>query len=327
MKLRKKLILSCAALAACATTMVSTTYAWYTSATDVSVSGVTGSTNNASTDGSLLVAKKTAEGWSTYSNTVTIGADEAAAYENRGNKIEPLALNSNGALISQENAISVIKGGSSSATEHVGTSGAYISIPLKFKTTKNTAGTVNIYLKTLSIINNASGALTKVDGIATAGDVTQGTPYSIDACYAMNMMVCLDGTKYASATDHLFDLGGYVGANDKTATTITGNAAAYNVDSRAHAYYNSVMTSADKKYSSVPADNRLVENATASATSLYTFTTTDDASAVNEVTLYFVFYLDGWDNDCYDACRGQSFTINMGFTSDSSTAKKFATKS
>ncbi len=322
MKLRNKFILSCAALAACATTMVSTTYAWYISATDVSVSGVTGSTNNASADGSLLVAKKTgASSWSTYSNSVTIAADETNAYINRGNQIVPLALNSKGALIPQEDALA----GTDTAESHVGTSGAFISIPLKFKTTKNTAGEVPIYLKALSITNNATGALTKVDGIATAGDVTQGTPYSVDACYAMNMMVCLDQNKYASATDHLFDLGGYVVANETANASVTGNNAAYNVGSGAHAYYNAAMPN-DKHYVSVPADSRLVEGGS-TATSLYTFTLNGAAEDVNERILYFVFYLDGWDNDCYDACRGQSFTINLGFTSDSDTGLSFTTKS
>ena len=44
MKLNKKLIMSCAALAACATTLVSSTYAWYTTNTEVTLDTVTGST-------------------------------------------------------------------------------------------------------------------------------------------------------------------------------------------------------------------------------------------------------------------------------------------
>ena len=328
MKLRKKLILSCAALAACATTMVSTTYAWYTSATDVSVSGVTGTTNNASTDGSLLVAKQTGpSSWSTYSNSVTIGAEEATAYINRGNQIVPLALNDNGALISQEDAIADILGTANSALTHVNADGAYICIPLRFKTTKNTQGDVDIYLKTLSITNNATEPLTKVDGIASAGGVTAGTPYSIDACYAMNMMVCDDATVYNSSTDNLFDLGGYVGANNNKGTNLNGSTAAYNKTSGAHAYYNAVMTA--NKYDgasiNLPNDTRLVAGST--KTSLHQFNIDSNGSGEKEKVLYFVFYLDGWDNDCFDACRGQSFTINLGFTSDVNTALGFGNRS
>lgn len=326
MKLRKKLVLSALALAACATTMVSTTFAWYTSATDVSVSGVTGSTNNASTDGSLLVAKRTgASAWSTYSNSVTIGADEAAAYINRGDQIVPLSLNSHGALISQEDAIADVLGSASASETHVNTAGAYICIPLKFKTTKTTSGSVNIYLKSLSITNNANAALTTVDGIASAGGVTAGTPYSIDASYAMNMMVCDDSTKYASSTDKLFDLGGFVQNNVTAAASLNGTAAAYNKTAGAHAYYNAVMTANKYDNKEIPTDNRLVSGT--NETILHTFTLTGQGSDVHEKVLYFVFYLDGWDNDCFDACRGQSFTINMGFTSDGETALKFGAKS
>ena len=56
MKLRNKLILSCAALAAVATTAVSTTYAWYTSNVDVSASGITAKSASAA-DSTLLISK------------------------------------------------------------------------------------------------------------------------------------------------------------------------------------------------------------------------------------------------------------------------------
>ena len=51
-KLGLKLGLSCAALAACATTLVSTTFAWYTSNDSVKATGITGKTSEA--DGTLL---------------------------------------------------------------------------------------------------------------------------------------------------------------------------------------------------------------------------------------------------------------------------------
>jgi hypothetical protein len=55
MKLRNKLILSCAALAAVATTAVSSTFAWYTTNTKVTANNIVGATSN-SGDELLLIA-------------------------------------------------------------------------------------------------------------------------------------------------------------------------------------------------------------------------------------------------------------------------------
>ena len=57
MKLRNKLILSCAALAAVATTAVSTTFAWYTANDTVKANGITGKTSTQ--DATLLLISKT----------------------------------------------------------------------------------------------------------------------------------------------------------------------------------------------------------------------------------------------------------------------------
>lgn len=75
MKLRKKLLLSCAALAACATTMVSTTYAWFVSNSEASVSGMSGATLDGSAAGNFLVANgkaDTALADRAYSSQITI---------------------------------------------------------------------------------------------------------------------------------------------------------------------------------------------------------------------------------------------------------------
>ena len=74
MKLRNKLILSCAALAAVATTAVSTTYAWYTSNTEVSATGLTAKTDNNGAD-TLLISKTGGKG--TWSSSIAF--EEAAA--------------------------------------------------------------------------------------------------------------------------------------------------------------------------------------------------------------------------------------------------------
>ena len=68
-KLGLKLGLSCAALAACATTLVSTTFAWYTSNDTVKAEGITGKTSEQ--DATLLLISRTGKVGS-WGATVTI---------------------------------------------------------------------------------------------------------------------------------------------------------------------------------------------------------------------------------------------------------------
>ena len=83
MKLRNKLILSCAALAAVATTAVSTTFAWSTANDSVKATGVTGKTNE--NDSTLLLISKTAKvgSWG-----ASVAIDSSAV------TLEPVAYNS-----------------------------------------------------------------------------------------------------------------------------------------------------------------------------------------------------------------------------------------
>jgi hypothetical protein len=71
MKLRNKLILSCAALAAVATTAVSSTFAWYTTNTKVTASNIVGATSN-SGDELLLIADGQKNTSSTVEGVTTV---------------------------------------------------------------------------------------------------------------------------------------------------------------------------------------------------------------------------------------------------------------
>ena len=71
MKLKGKLIMSAAALAACAATLTSTTYAWYTTNTEVNANGISGATAS-SGDTSIFISKDHEE----WGQTVTITATD-----------------------------------------------------------------------------------------------------------------------------------------------------------------------------------------------------------------------------------------------------------
>ena len=219
-KLTRKLFLSVCTLAICAVTLVSTTFAWYTTNSEVSASAVTGTSSDASTDDSILIATsidKTVNNWSEFSNSVTITEN---SYLKVGTDLEPLTFNSKGALDNQANALS-----NTESAAHTNASGAYILIPLKFKTGANDSNAVNIYLKSLSITNTAEEALAKFDGIVEAGGVEKGVQYSIDVCYAINMIVAED--QNPSPDNKVYDLGTQVTENATADPTIDGSSTKY----------------------------------------------------------------------------------------------------
>ncbi|MDE6013968.1 MAG: hypothetical protein K2G50_03370, partial [Anaeroplasmataceae bacterium] len=82
-------------------------------------------------------------------------------------------------------------------------------------------------------------------------------------------------------------------------------------------YYNAIMHGGDADTTNyierptgyAPAD--ILKTATGDDNALEVVTI-EDASKAYEVI--FTIWLDGWDAYCFDACRGQSFSINFGFT-------------
>ena len=314
--LTRKLFLSICTLAICAVTLVSTTFAWYTTSTDVNVNGLSGKTDSATADGSLLVA--TMEGnvntWTEFSNSVTL---TDVAYLSKGTKLSPLTVNTNGAL-------DVLKGTSANHSDN----GTYILFPLKFKTTNNHGQPVNVYIKNIQISNAVTSAdgLAKYDGITTGGVVKQNEKYSIDACYAINLMTSTASTPLANGYK-IFDLGTQVNSTAGIANK-TGNALPYS-NLGAVEYYNNVTypnpADASKKITA-PADTRYEfgQSVDYSAVSISTIPNPGESDASKEVIVYFYLYLDGWDLDCYDACRGQEFNITLSFTSVANDALKSA---
>ena len=75
-KLTRKLFLSICTLAICAVTLVSTTFAWYTTNTEVSASNINGA--SAATGTSSLLISKNGSDWAqsiSFANEVTKDAD------------------------------------------------------------------------------------------------------------------------------------------------------------------------------------------------------------------------------------------------------------
>lgn len=173
---------------------------------------------------------------------------------------------------------------------------AYYEFKLYFKTTSYDSATV--YLKSITLKNSAADleALPDYDNLLSSGNRVDGTPaldkYSVDIVSALDMVITTNGTPTS------YNLGqsgfGHKGFNSATPN---GNV-----------YYDKFMGT------STSSDANTYNGALKSIDHVSIGEVGEGVDAVLEVT--FAIYLNGWDNNCFDACKGQSFTVNLEFTTE-----------
>ena len=305
MKLKGKLIMSAAALAACAATLTSTTYAWYTTNTEVKASGVSG-VSAESGDASIFISKTSATtGWTT---SVTLDANAAAMI--------PLQLNSTDGKLLKSGDLKVATFGDEGVK---GTE--YVEFTLYFKTAK-TRNNVDLYINTIEVFNitNATADATKTSGYNTGATLpTYENLYSgltnhpgigTDAIYSVDMVKALamtvsNGDIVDGKTAYKLD--SFAKKLSETGVLSNGALQGTGAASDAHAYVEGtgVTIDATKK----PAD----DGAIALTANNLKIASLDKDGAASEVT--FKLYLNGADKDCFDACKKQSFKFNISFTS------------
>ena len=322
MKLKGKLIMSAAALAACAATLTSTTYAWYTSNTEVSASGVEG-TSQANGEGMLLISTSGAYG--SFSNKASVeiksdnlipvqytaGTDHAAptfnAWDASTNKPSETALN----ISSNSNNQSVL------------------AFDLYFTGVKEDVG-VDVYLKSLTVTRNAGALPEKViygEGDGLKKPTAQGNTYTANILRTVKMAyvssVTTEGNQAANSSSGCYDLETGDALNTTKFSygdTLADLTSGFN----AHTYYNNVLTG-----SNIPVtgdDVKVAGDAITNSTSVNFGTTPNSTTNGNYVKATFYFFIDGWDIACFDAVQQQSFKVEMEFTSteDTKLAVKFA---
>lgn len=272
MKLRKKLLLSLAALAACATTFVSTTFAWYTTNTKVEANNVTGA--SADSGAASIFISGDGSKWYQKVDATSTGDDKFTV---SSTTLSPVTLK-DGEWIDQ-----------------LGTTvGAptYVEFTLHFKTAKLADGSapVNLAIDTIKI-ENTTGTVKTVDNLL------DGSTYSEDLLDALAMQIV--STTVADIDQNGFSLTPGTGCvshitEDKYVEESTPA-------SGAHEYCNAIAPGSVTVTSTTTA-------ALASNTLIAKLPANGDATTVT-----FRIFLDGADTDCFDACKGQSFKLNIGF--------------
>ena len=301
MKLKGKLIMSAAALAACAATLTSTTYAWYTTNTTVDASNVSGTTAD-SGDASILISQDPADasGKKIWASSVSV----TKANQKNATALIPLEYTG-----TQFNAL-----GSTSANTD-----GYLEFKLYFKTAKvnNGEGTTKLYLKTFKATN--ADNLKESDNLIYTG-VEAGKDYSkgLDAglpTYTIDAARCL-GLVMNSAT--VANLNSY--AFDVTEGTLKDDSVKTSNQINAITYYNTVMGLSGDKVLKDDQHNLKTLGAADSEDGTDALKIAELPNAGTETSVTFKVYLNGWDKYCFDACKGQTFNFEIAFTSDAKLA-------
>lgn len=300
-----KLALSGVALAATAATLATSTYAWYTSNTTVTANNVSGAA--ADTGDSSIFVSTDAKNWSqsvdlTFDETNTAAVMDAANGSNFASA----------KLIPVQSVGGVLK--SKDGKANAGTNDV-LTFYLYFKTAK-TSDDVNLYFNSIAVKNKDS-KLTEVDNLLNGsskdnvGVDTSKSSYAVDIVKALGMYTTTTTTEYST-------IGNASGSVEevKNKLDLQKNATAFddiNVkNADALAYYNAVMGG------TVLTKGEDVDTLTEAS-----FIVGDTHTKVAVLdkdggvcAVRFDVFLNGWDEYCYDACKGQNFTITLGFTSN-----------
>lgn len=294
-----KLALSGVALAATAATLATSTYAWYTSNTSVDASNVIAGSAD-SGDSSILISTTGTGGWS---QSVKYAENAFASVG-----LIPLQIQEDGSLK---------KFGSSTEIGASAGEKEYLEFTLYFKTSKTTDN-VPLYLKSMTIVNSAE--LPKQDNLLNGADVKDignkelGITKTSDV-YTKNIVNALAYTITTGESETTY-------GKDKTSFEKVTNTTAYKPAStwissscteeeggatNAHSYYEQVMgTALDaslKKDDLGSGAEKLIACLNANGT---------------KASVTFRFYLNGNDVDCFDACKGQTFSVALSFSSKAS---------
>lgn len=330
-KLGLKLGLSCAALAACATTLVSTTFAWYTSNESVKATGVQGNTSNEDT--TLLLISKTGK----------VGSWGASVnYNFTSDKIvlAPVAYDASAddyfTWDASNNKVDTTK--ATAATDGTTTGGAYLAFSMYFKSGSSQSLNVVSDATITAVANTKKGALPAKSVLAAGTGSTEDT-YTIDMLRATNVVTKVGAAKEVASSSE---------TNADWATGVTPTRTAYELDSyaetdsftttgdkpsNAHTYYNNVKSLQNQDGKADTNDDPIDDTKVTSEATLKKFADdfvgkkigeTGAGAAANGgldncLRVDYVIYVDGWDIACFDAVRSQGITITFGFKGTTTT--------
>ena len=350
MKLRRKLLAAGFAFGATALTLTTSTFAWYTANTEAKVTEFSGATSATADSSSFYVAAASTYGSNYKATAFTDFGSQVAPVLTGGNSaahtLTPVAYSGAVTTIENETATTastetnfvpfldtVFTGESSAEDKRDNTVryGAYdankvYEFVLRFRMANAKNSATNLYF---SAFNLTTAKLTSgyVDQIALAdgtwnngtenvsvGITNKGKKYYADLAKAMKLTIKSQNLKAETSSGSGVE--GLEADGDATITTYDLTSYATGDDdnvsgANAVAYYNKVL---NKNISGTAQEAVSIGTDKAEAVAFASIPT----SGYVEVT--FTFWLDGWDEYCYDVMQQQTFKFDFAATTESTKA-------
>lgn len=338
MKLKSKLIMSGVALAACAATLTSTTYAWYTSNTNVTAQGLSGATATSGSELLLISQDATAATRQWYTSI-----EDATPVAN--NSLSPLQYT---ATTKVEESNTVADTSKQGVLTRLGVTGStdqttdYISYVFYLKNASTKAASINMEITSLK---NTTGVTKDHPAIEYPAKSVVGPNHKYigiaetEPSYTVDMLrvLCMEVEVEKQATN----TGGYSLESDTAYKLFAHNSADSVSDSlsgltpsasqitdatgkySAHQYYNEVMgltsngTTVSGKSPIALTDSTYISTSWAKDGKINLGNIPTAGEATNNMTNLKVtvkLFLNGWDLACFDACQGQTFDLGLKFT-------------
>lgn len=281
-----KLALMGASITALAATLTTSTYAWYVSNKVANVTGGTGVTGSADSDGSVLLSWN---GTSKWGKTLTFGETGAPAIS--GAKLMPVHQH----RAEDTNNGKYFKLGSNGYSE--GTTAAtantdYIEFTLYAKT--ESADGVDVQVS--FVVNNtvASASVNSLKQLAYV-DASKGAPTGLVAGqeFIKDALDAMYIRQNYGSTEELCPVAGAL----KGTTNITPDAGG-----NAHTYYKNVAGITQTLFAEAPETGTYVKSAFSN------IHLTQTATAIT-----YQIFLEGGDVDCFNSCAGQTFAFEISY--------------
>lgn len=336
MKLRRKLLAAGFAFGATALTLTTSTFAWYTSNSEVTATTVTGKTSAEADTSSIYIAS--AKSYDTDFSVLTMnGYGKEATPVYTATTTTAMVLNPVSYVDGNNQTLKYVplsKAEASTTDENApldkAVYGTYsennvVEFVLRFRTASASTTATPIYFSKFDLVNTSTAgdyqqvALTnEADGGTGTGVSTSGA-YGVDFRNALKMTITATdmannttlGTT-AVATVYDFKQLGYSDATRKFHDPVNMSTP------NAVTYLNTVMgysLTTPTGYLTGVKSLVSAENLTsANAYSPFSIPTT------GYLEVRFTLWLDGWDSYCYDVCRKQGFNLDMSFTTEAPNA-------
>lgn len=355
MKLRRKLLSAGFALGATALTLTTSTFAWYTSNTEVTAKQVTGKTSAEADTDSIYIAAAASYNSTNYAVATMGGYGKEATPVYVAKSLDSTATITLAPVsyVDASNApakyVPLDKAEASTTTSTVLDKPVYksydpnnvVEFVLRFRTANSSTTATKLYFSKFDLLNTNTASTVDAKtvygyeqialtnnadtGLETTGVASAGS-YGVDFRKALKMTVVAtemtNATTLGSTTKttvYDFEEIGYTG--DKALHTDN------NIDSSKKAnalgYLNAVMgydLSTPTDYLKTSGDFTLKKLKVGSSLTAESAYSPFEIPTSGYLEVRFTIWLDGWDEYCYDVCRKQGFSLDMAFTTSAEKA-------